>query len=111
VQDAASDESVTLYLFGSALRTVYANDLDILIVYNKRFLSVAEALSLRRDLSQSISVDLGICADCVLLTKQEAEQTNFGLMEGAVLISPNAIDLIPPLQGMRHKRRAPELAR
>ena len=89
MQNAVDREGVALYLFGSALRAVQANDLDLLIVYDKQFLVVAEALSLRRGLSKSISVDLGIRADCVLLNTQEAAQTNFGPMEGAVLISTN----------------------
>lgn len=90
VQDVVTREGVSLYLFGSALRTVHVNDLDLLVVYDKQSLSIAEALSLRRGLSESISVDLGIRADCVLLTTQEAEQTNFGPMEGAALISTHA---------------------
>lgn len=87
MQGVASREGIALYLFGSALRTVHANDLDLLIVYDKKFLSIAEALSLRRSLSKAVSADLGIGADCVLLTIQEAEQTNFGQMEGAALVS------------------------
>lgn len=87
VQDVLSREGVSLYLFGSALRTVHANDLDLLVVYDRQIISIAEALSLRQGLLKSLSVDLGISADCVLLTTQEADQTNFGPMEGAALIS------------------------
>jgi hypothetical protein len=111
VQDVVSREGIALYLFGSALRTVHVNDLDLLIVYDKQFLSIAEALSSRRSLSKAVSTDFGIGADCVLLTTQEAEQTNFGPMEGAVLVSAHAQKPNPPLQGTCRKRRAPELAR
>jgi hypothetical protein len=87
VQDVVGNEGVALYIFGSALQTLQPDDLDLLIVYDNRLLSVENALSFRRGLSKSITDALELPADLVLLSKCEAQQSRFVELEGAVRVS------------------------
>jgi len=87
VQNVVGNEAVALYIFGSALRKRNPNDLDLLLVYDKRLVSEKTALSLRHRLSRSIMAELKLPVDLVLLSKFEAQQSRFVELEGAVAVS------------------------
>lgn len=87
VQDVVENEGIALYIFGSALRTLHPNDLDLLLVYDKRLVSEESALLVRHSLSKTIVEILGLQADLVLLSKFEAQQSRFIELEGAARVS------------------------
>jgi predicted nucleotidyltransferase len=64
----------TLYLFGSYYNDPKkANDIDLLIVYDKRVLSIEDVLDERRTLRSLIKQDIGLLVDICILNQTEYE--------------------------------------
>lgn len=75
-----------VFLFGSALRDPDPNDVDLLVVYDPGELPPAEAAGLRGVLVHACA-EAGIHpVDVVLLTGDEARDTEFPARESAELI-------------------------
>lgn len=65
------------YLFGSALYSENPSDVDIAIIYDKKFISVQEAILYRHELIGSLSKSITLKIDTILLSKEEEMETEF----------------------------------
>lgn len=75
-----------VYLFGSALHRHDPQDVDLLVIYDPDVLPPAQAASLRHAMVQACIGATMHPLDLVILTNEEAEQTNFAVREDARLI-------------------------
>ena len=66
------DNKYKVYIFGSYIKDeVNANDIDLLIVYNKHYISVTDILNERKYLSKLIHDELHLDSDICILTEEE----------------------------------------
>ena len=77
---------VDVYLFGSALVSLYPRDLDLLVVYDPHTCGLSDALAARASISLAAQERLGALADISLLSKREAAESNFVEEEGCQLV-------------------------
>lgn len=86
----ASAETVSgmqrVYVFGSALHRPDPQDVDLLVVYDPDVLPPARTGGLRDAMVQACIGATVHPVDLVLLTQEEAEQTEFAVREQARLI-------------------------
>jgi hypothetical protein len=75
-----------MWVFGSALTTSRPRDLDILIVYDRRSVSISSAIRIRRQIQALVLQKFAIAADVVLLSRREAATTKFSSRVRAVRI-------------------------
>jgi predicted nucleotidyltransferase len=75
-----------VFLFGSALRGPDPRDVDLLVVYDPSELAPADAVELRVLLAQVCAAATIHPLDVVLLTGDEARDTDFAARESAELI-------------------------
>jgi predicted nucleotidyltransferase len=75
-----------VFLFGSALRDPDPHDVDLLVVYDPLELPPAEATGLRRVFVRACAEAAVHPVDVVLLTGDEARDTEFAAKENAELI-------------------------
>ena len=68
---------IKVWLFGSALKLVNPNDIDLLIVFRPGVLDRQCAIELRKRLANVIRNEIGLNADIILLTDREAVSTRF----------------------------------
>lgn len=81
-------EIIRIYLFGSGLCTSNPNDIDLLIVYDAKNVSINEVLALRKELGNEISLKMRIPAHICLLSTNEMEYQVFVKQEKAAKIYP-----------------------
>lgn len=79
LQNAMTDSkidvsSVDFYVFGSSSLEVVKNDLDLLIVYDKNGVSVAELISLKSHIYRNIELNLNCVTDFMTFNYTEAKQ-------------------------------------
>lgn len=65
------------YLFGSALYSENPSDLDLAIIYDKKHISVQEAIIYRNELIDNLSKVIPLKIDTILLSKDEEIETEF----------------------------------
>lgn len=65
------------YLIGSSIQRKDVNDIDIALIYTPLAYSHSALIELRRILSKTILDELGIVADILLLSCEEAEEVDF----------------------------------
>ncbi|HPX75318.1 MAG: nucleotidyltransferase domain-containing protein [Bacteroidales bacterium] len=65
------------YLFGSVLYSDNPTDLDIAIIYDKKFISIQEAIKYRHELIKKLSEVTQLQIDTILLSKEEEKETEF----------------------------------
>lgn len=70
-------QGVNIYLFGSSLLSDKGNDIDLIIVYNKKYITIAKAIELRRSIENKIQACIHKPLDVLLLSTQENKQTQF----------------------------------
>lgn len=70
-------EHFDLYLFGSSLYSDTPSDIDIAIIYDKRFINIKQALKYRSELLSDLDTELEIKIDTILLSKEEEIETEF----------------------------------
>lgn len=75
-----------VWLFGSALHSADAGDVDLLVVYDGDVIAAADAVSHRASLDRAMQDVLGLHAHVVLLNPGEAKETRFAEREGAELV-------------------------
>jgi len=75
-------DQIRIYLFGSAKYKISPNDLDILLTYNNKALSLVEISVIKQELK--IHLDMLIPTDLLVLSYEEERQINFIKNELAV---------------------------
>lgn len=68
-------DQIRIYLFGSAKYKIFPNDLDILLTYNNKVLSLVEVSIIKQELK--IHLDMLIPTDLLVLSYEEERQINF----------------------------------
>ena len=70
-------EHFDLYLFGSSLYSDSPSDIDIAIIYDKKFINIKRALKFRSELLSDLSTKSEMKIDTILLSKEEETETEF----------------------------------
>lgn len=65
------------YIFGSAVYSDNPRDIDVAIIYNKQYVTVAEAIAYRRELVEKMTELNSMIIDTILLTMEEEEEMAF----------------------------------
>ena len=86
VSEFAKVNELKIYLFGSALHSVKPNDLDIVIVYQKKKLSFESIIQLKYKLIEIIENKINLPIDVCLLSDEEVLSNPFLEDENAKLI-------------------------
>ncbi len=84
------NQSLDIYLFGSAIYSITPNDIDLLVVYDAEKVSIQEALDFRKDLGLLIANIFNLPSHICLLSNKEKEYRIFITQERAVKIYPIA---------------------
>lgn len=86
--DAVDIEKIRIYIFGSGLYKTQPNDIDLLVVYDPKNISIQEVLVLRNELSKEVFLKFGVSAHICLLSTKEKEYLVFIAHEKAQKIFP-----------------------
>lgn len=70
-------EHFELYLFGSSVYSEIPSDIDIAIIYDKKFINIKQALEYRSELLRNLSTKSEKKFDTILLSKEEEIETEF----------------------------------
>lgn len=65
------------YLFGSAVYSDTPTDIDIAIIYDKKYVSIDEALTYRKEIVRKLSELNSMVIDTILLSIEEEEEMSF----------------------------------
>ena len=65
------------YLFGSAVYSDTPTDIDIAIIYDKKYVSIDEALTYRKEIVRKLSELNSMEIDTILLSREEEEEMSF----------------------------------
>ncbi|WP_291587258.1 nucleotidyltransferase domain-containing protein [Bacteroides sp.] len=65
------------YLFGSVLYSENPSDIDIAIIYDKKFISLQDAIQYRHKLIENLSEFTPLEIDTILLSKEEEIEVEF----------------------------------
>ena len=65
------------YLFGSAVYSDTPTDIDIAIIYDKKYVSIDEALAYRKEIASRLSELNSMVIDTILLSIEEEEEMSF----------------------------------
>ncbi len=71
------EEHFDLYLFGSSIYSDTPTDIDIAIIYDKRFINIKQALRYRSELLSDLNIKTEMKIDTILLSKEEEIETEF----------------------------------
>lgn len=66
-----------IYLFGSSIYSDTPSDIDIAIIYDKKFISIQQAIEYRAELLNNLSIKSEKKIDTILLSKEEEIETEF----------------------------------
>ncbi|WP_324069663.1 MAG: hypothetical protein RSE15_03830 [Flavobacterium sp.] len=66
-----------IYLFGSSIYSDTPSDIDIAIIYDKKFISIQQAVEYRAELLNNLSIKSEKKIDTILLSKEEEIETEF----------------------------------
>lgn len=66
-----------IYLFGSILTSDYPNDIDLLIIYNKKIIQIEQAVEYRKKISLTLSKICDIHSEILLLSNEENNELEF----------------------------------
>lgn len=80
--------NLEIHLFGSALTKDDPRDLDILIVYNKRKLSIDDAIRVRHETQRMIQTCSRLPVHVCFLSHDELMTSDFATREHAVKVFP-----------------------
>jgi predicted nucleotidyltransferase len=65
------------FIFGSAVYSETPSDLDVAIIYDKRYVTIEEAIEYRRRLIKEMSRQNSLIIDSILLSKEEETEMSF----------------------------------
>ena len=74
------------YLFGSLIKSSQSNDIDLLIEYDEKVVSISDALKLRVEIYNILKKTFKLDVDICLLSISENTQTGFIVKEKGVLL-------------------------
>jgi len=83
VKIAVKHKSIKYYLFGSSLTNDQPSDVDLLIVYDEKNISIMKVLNLRRKLQSSFMFEFNKKLDVILFSNTEDSCNNFRHREKA----------------------------
>jgi len=70
-------ENFDLYRFGSSISSDKYNDIDLAIIYDRKNISIENALKYRKLLKQELSEEFKCPIDILLLSKEEEAEAEF----------------------------------
>lgn len=70
-------EHYSRYVFGSAIYSEEPNDIDVAIIYDKKYIRTKDAIAYRRELVDRILQLNSIMVDSILLSKEEEREMDF----------------------------------
>lgn len=65
------------YIFGSAVYSDTPSDIDVAIIYDKKYVGVKEAIDYRRELVKEMMKISSMTIDTILLSKEEEIEMSF----------------------------------
>lgn len=65
------------YIFGSAVYSDTPSDIDVAIIYDKKYVAVREAIEYRRELVKEMMKISSMTIDTILLSKEEEKEMAF----------------------------------
>lgn len=65
------------YLFGSAVYSDSPTDIDVAIIYDKKYVSIDEALAYRKEIAKRLRDLNSMFIDTILLSIEEEEEMSF----------------------------------
>ena len=68
---------ITRYVFGSAVYSDTPSDIDVAIIYDRRYVSVEDAIAYRRELVNEMRVLNSMMIDAILLSMEEEMEMAF----------------------------------
>ncbi len=74
------------YLFGSFIKSSQNNDIDLLIEYDEKLVSISDALKLRGEVYNILKTTFKLDVDICLLSISENTQTGFIVKEKGILL-------------------------
>jgi predicted nucleotidyltransferase len=86
LQQECDTNSVEVYVFGSITEHCHPRDIDLILVYNTKLISINELLQLRNKLYFALRELLDIEIDICLLSQEENTQSCFTELEEAIKI-------------------------
>lgn len=75
--DVEPKAHIARYLFGSAVYSDSPSDIDVAIVYDKRYISIDDAISYRLKLSEQMAQMNSMMVDTILLSVEEEKEMAF----------------------------------
>ena len=75
--DIKPREHIARYVFGSAVYSDTPSDIDVAIIYDRRYVSVEDAIAYRRELVNEMSVLNSMMIDTILLSLEEEKEMSF----------------------------------
>lgn len=75
--DLERREHITRYVFGSAVYSETPSDIDVAIIYDKRYVTVEEAITYRRKLVEEMMQLNSMVIDTILLSIEEEMEMAF----------------------------------
>lgn len=68
---------ISRYVFGSAVYSDNPSDIDVSIIYDKRYVTVEDAIAYRRELVVKLTEQSSMVIDAILLSKEEEMEVAF----------------------------------
>jgi predicted nucleotidyltransferase len=68
---------ISRYVFGSAVYSDNPSDIDVAIIYDKRYVTVEDAITYRRKLVAKLTELSSMVIDTILLSKEEEMEVAF----------------------------------
>ena len=72
-----SRDHFALYLFGSAVYSDSPSDIDVAIIYDKRYVDIREAIAYRHALVEDMMKQSSMMIDSILLSMEEELEMSF----------------------------------
>lgn len=70
-------EHFSRYVFGSAVYSDIPNDIDVAIIFDKKYVTIEEAIAYRRELVEKMKALNSIMIDTILLSEEEEAEMAF----------------------------------
>lgn len=68
---------INVYLFGSILNAEDCNDIDLIIIYDKKLVDINTAIKIRKSIKENIELISNLDIDILLLSQEEDEEVDF----------------------------------
>jgi predicted nucleotidyltransferase len=75
--DIEPKEHISRYVFGSAVYSDTPSDIDVAIIYDKRYVDIREAIEYRHALAEEMMRQTSMMIDIILLSVEEEIEMSF----------------------------------